>query len=220
MKLGLAGFPFTRDDLRGNWASLLEETGWKNSGGDGTLLCVHQAFEGAKVGPSDYTFRPGSEVVRGRDIPAGLLAVLSGHIHRAQVLEHDLEGRGLAAPVIYPGSIERTSFAEKDEEKGWYLLTIRQGATGLRLAGAEFVRLPARPMHVVRISQRGIRQQMAAVRKALERLPQDSVVQVRFDGFEPGDPVVSEARLRSLAPVTMNVSLSLPASARHRHAGD
>lgn len=214
MKLALAGFPFTRDDLAGSWTRLLDETGWKNSGGDGTLLCVHQAFEGAKVGPSNYTFRPGAEVVKGREIPEGLLAVLSGHIHRAQILEHDLEGRRMAAPVIYPGSIERTSFAEKDEEKGWYLLTIRKGDNGLRLSGVEFRTLPARPMHVVKISLGSLQQQMAAVDTALEGLPQDSVVQVRIDGFKPGDPVITEARLRSLAPVTMNISLSLPASSR------
>jgi DNA repair exonuclease SbcCD nuclease subunit len=55
--------------------------------------------------------------VRAGDIPQGFAAVLSGHIHRFQVLHKDLRERPLAAPVFYPGAIERTSFAEKDEKK-------------------------------------------------------------------------------------------------------
>ena len=64
----------------------------------------------------------------------GVAAVLSGHIHRHQVLTCDLGGRPLAAPVLYPGSIERTSFAEKDEEKGYLVLEVDGGRRGRRQA--------------------------------------------------------------------------------------
>ncbi len=44
----------------------------------------HQTVEGARV--EGHTFRAGRDVVRGGDIPAGVAAVLCGHIHRAQAL--------------------------------------------------------------------------------------------------------------------------------------
>ncbi|MBL7177366.1 MAG: hypothetical protein ISS66_16205 [Desulfobacteraceae bacterium] len=62
--------------------------------------------------------------IKATDIPAGFTAILAGHIHRFQVLTKDLGGRPIAAPVFYPGSIERTSFAERDEKKGYLTLEI------------------------------------------------------------------------------------------------
>ena len=107
---------------------------WKRPAGaqrpaDVRLLCLHQTVEGARVGPVGYTFRRGADVIRGRDLPAGFAAVLAGHIHRRQVLTADLAGRPLAAPVLYPGSIERTSVAERDEPKGYMTLEIAPGPT-------------------------------------------------------------------------------------------
>jgi len=59
--------------------------------------------------------------VAGCDVPSDFAAVLAGHIHRRQTLTRDLRGRALGAPVIYPGSIERTSFAERNEDKGYVI---------------------------------------------------------------------------------------------------
>ena len=47
---------------------------------------------------------------------------LTGHIHRFQILSRDLKARVLPAPVFYAGSIECTSFAEKNEKKGYLIL--------------------------------------------------------------------------------------------------
>ena len=118
LSLAVAGFPFQRRDVRGQFPALLAQTGWRESEGDARLLCMHQAVEGAVVGPVGYVFRRGDDVIKTSDIPAGLAAVASGHIHRFQVLSKDLTGRPLAAPVCYPGSMERTSFAERDETQG------------------------------------------------------------------------------------------------------
>ena len=103
----LAGFPYERRDVRTGFATLVEKARWREAEADVCLLCVHHCLEGATVGPADYTFRGASDVIRGRDIPRGFAAVLSGHIHRYQVLTSDLSGRSLAAPVLYPGSVER-----------------------------------------------------------------------------------------------------------------
>ena len=59
------------------------------------------------------------------------LAVLSGHIHRFQVLTKDLWGRPIKIPILYPGSIERTSFAEKDEPKGYLKVELKKARAWL-----------------------------------------------------------------------------------------
>ncbi len=209
--VALAGFPFARV-VRDSFQALVQETGYRNTSADLYLLCLHQTVEGAQVGPSDYTFRRGPDVVRGRDIPAGFAAVLAGHIHRAQVLTHDLNRRPLAAPVIYPGSIERTSFAERCEEKGYYLVTLELSSP----PGVDplFVPLPARPM-VRLVLDVGDRDQEAAlryVRAQLAALDPEAVVRIQLEGpsRQRAAGWLTAARLRELAPASMNVSLPLP----------
>jgi exonuclease SbcD len=107
LNAAFAGFPFARK-VRHDFTSLVERSGYQCVEADVRLLCMHQTVEGAQVGTVDYTFRSGPDVIRGRDIPTGFAAILGGHIHRSQVLRRDLGGRELAAPVVYPGSIERT----------------------------------------------------------------------------------------------------------------
>jgi DNA repair protein SbcD/Mre11 len=113
IRVAVAGFPNERVEIEDRFAGLLEKTGWESAAADLRLLCVHQTFEGASVGPADYTFRRAPDVIPGRAIPVGFAAVLAGHIHRHQVLRRDLQRRAFAAPVFYPGSTEPTSSAER-----------------------------------------------------------------------------------------------------------
>ena len=71
--------------------------------------------------------------------------MLSGHIHRHQVLTADLAGRMVATPVLYPGSIERTALAEIGERKGYLIVDVSPNPKGRRLRW-DFRELPARPM--------------------------------------------------------------------------
>ena len=144
-RVALAGFPSERDAVRARFTQLLDATGWRDVAADVRLLCLHQCIEGSTVGPGNYTFTTAPDVIRCADIPAGFAAVLSGHIHRHQVLTHDLRGRALEAPVLYPGSIERTSIAEADEEKGFLLLEINLDS-GRPHVEWRFQSLPARPL--------------------------------------------------------------------------
>jgi DNA repair exonuclease SbcCD nuclease subunit len=215
--VALAGFPYTRE-VRDRFSDLVEQTGHEAVQADVRLLCLHQVVEGAQVGATTggcpYTFRGGADVVRGRDIPPEFRAVLAGHIHRAQVLRRDLAGRPLAAPVIYPGSIERTSFAERDEEKGYVLLDLGlEPASGSgRLIESTFVRLPARPMVDLAIDATGLCAQGLAdrVRALLSDIAPDAVVRLRLEGSDTGKAwgSLSAPRLRELAPATMNVDLA------------
>jgi DNA repair exonuclease SbcCD nuclease subunit len=214
IRVALAGFPFQRSGVRGTFRALLDETGWERAAADVNLLCVHQCVEGATVGPQNYTFRHGDDVVSADDVPAPFAAVLAGHIHRHQVLTTDLRGRPIPTPVIYPGSIERTSFAERDEEKGYVVLEV--GAAGERggvLRRWTFHALPARPMVIEEIEAHGadradMHRLLAA---AIGRAPEDAVLRIRVHGVPGagGFAALRGASVRALAPPTMNVEVAL-----------
>jgi len=213
LRVALLGFPYERRDVRLRFAGLVEATGWRASKEDLALLCVHHCFEGATVGPQGYTFRNAPDVIRCGDIPREVAAVLTGHVHRHQVLTRDLAGRALPAPVLYPGSTDRTAFAEMGEAKGYVLLEVGEGRErgGARVGRWRFHELPTRPMALEDVDAEGVSAAGLArrVAAALERAPADAVLRLRVHGRVRGDAweVLSAARLRSLALPTMNVDV-------------
>ena len=66
---------------------------------------------------------------------------MESHIHRGQRLSRCLDGTPFAAPVFYPGSVERTSFAERFETKGYLVLHARAG----RVETFDWRPLPTQP---------------------------------------------------------------------------
>jgi DNA repair protein SbcD/Mre11 len=209
--IALSGFPYERRDVRTRFPTLLEQTGWRAHRAALRLLCIHHCVEGATVGPADFTFTTADDVIRVRDVPAEFAAVLSGHIHRHQVVTSDLRRRPLDTPVLYPGSVERTTTAEMDERKGFLILHADAGAAPLRW---EFQPLPARPM---------VRQEIVAneqtfesdIRAIIAAAPHDAVLSIRVSGVMTDAQwrAVSGPRLRALAPPTMNVEI-IPAEGR------
>jgi len=209
-RVAIGGFPCERDQVCVRFKTLVDATGALAVEADVRLLCLHQTVEGSRV--KGYTFRQGDDIVRGRDIPSGFAAVLCGHIHRSQILARDLVGRALRSPVLYPGSVERTSLAERDEPKGYLILEIEPDATtGGRLAEWRFHELPARPMEVVTVDATSLTPENLerALCDEFDRLPADAVVQLRVEGdLAPGSgEVIRAARLRRLHPPTMTVEL-------------
>ena len=212
VRVALAGFPYARK-VRRDFGALMRSTGWCRDDADVSVLCVHHCFEGATVGPSDYTFRTAPDVVRGSDIPEGFAAVLTGHVHRHQVLTKDLLGRALAAPVFYSGSVERTAFAEMDEAKGFLLLDLEadEAGSGGRLVRWRFETLPARPMVLRELVVH--RTPPAALQRWVEasvgEAPADAVLRLRIRGSIPASAreALTAARLRAMAPPSMNVEL-------------
>lgn len=218
--LALSGFPFSprvRDEL----PSLLAATLHGDVAADARLLCIHQAVEGATVGPVGFTFRSGDDVVRGRDVPPGFAAVLSGHIHRSQVLSRDLSGRPLASPVLFAGSTDRTSFAERNEPKGTLLLDVAADGTGAGTAAWEFRELPVRPMVDVELDPACDGATFAArLDAALSGLAPGSLVRLRLSSDpSPGTlPLLGAAALRSAAPPGTSVVLAWRPPSRPRGA--
>ena len=136
VRVAFIGFPYTHDIRRG-FPQILAAASRQNTTADVRVLCLHHCVEGATCGPGNFTFRFGADVIRAADLPTDAAVVLSGHIHRHQVLRPP--GR---PPVIYPGSVERTSFAEALETKGFVVLQLTQAGLG----SFEFRPLPAKPM--------------------------------------------------------------------------
>jgi DNA repair protein SbcD/Mre11 len=217
VRVVVAGFPYERD-IRRRFGEVLGETGWRSQGPGVRLLCVHHCVEGATVGPVDFTFTNGADVIRGRDVPGTFAAVFSGHIHRHQVLTTDLRGDPLGAPVLYPGSIERTSLAEQDEAKGYMVVNVRcdAGDPGNTALDWEFRRLPARPMLVRELEVSGFEgaRLASAIGALLAELPADAVVRLRLTGqlTDSARRILGSAKLRALAPSTMNVEVREPAA--------
>lgn len=212
-RLRVAGFPYENRGIRSRFRAVLGATGWRDEPADVRVLCMHQCVEGATVGPADFTFRDAPDVIRGRDLPAAFAAFFSGHIHRHQVLTADLRGRPLAAPVLYPGSIERTSIAEKDEPKGYMIVDLEPepAAPGAgRVGGWSFERLPARPMLVREIDAREDAIE-ARLRRIIEEAPSDAVLRLRVRGRvgPRAMQVLAAANLRAMALPTMNIDAVL-----------
>lgn len=212
VRLAIAGFPSERHDVRTQFVDLVEATRWRKVDAPAKLLCIHQCVEGATVGPNDFTFTTAADVIRGRDIPAGFSGVLSGHIHRHQVLTKDLRGQPIAAPVLYPGSIERTSIAEAEEEKGFMIVDVMGDESRTQL-GWEFRPLPARPLVRRELVLETVADLAleAAIVSLIADCPHDAVLTLRIVGTlgEHGRRVLAAANLRRLAPPTMNVELKL-----------
>jgi DNA repair exonuclease SbcCD nuclease subunit len=210
LRAAFAGFPYARG-VRQAFPALLAATGYRRLEADVRVLCVHQCIEGAVCGPPPgFTFRDGEDVVRTDDVPDDVAVVLSGHIHRHQVLRADLRGRPLVAPVVYAGSVERTSFAERDEVKGFVTLALGAGARGGRLLDCAFHPLPARPMrvHEVEDAMHPVSLERA-LRAVIAASPADVVLQLRVPEALAGAEVLRAARLRALAPPTANVTVSV-----------
>lgn len=205
LRVAFAGFPYARD-VRACFDELLATTGHRSAIADMTLLCMHHCVEGATVGPADFMFRDGADVVRRSSLPPEITAVLSGHIHRHQVLP----GRGGRPPVVYAGSVERTSFAEKDETKGYVVLDVSPG----RIERVDFSPLPTRPMVERWVDVTGVPPALVVgrVRRALACVPRDAIVRLRLEGagVEAALATLGAATLRAIAPPDVTVELPPP----------
>jgi DNA repair protein SbcD/Mre11 len=189
VRVAFVGFPYTHD-IRRRFPQVLAEASCNDSAADIRVLCLHQCIEGATCGPGNFTFRFRADVIRTSDLPRDVAVTLSGHIHRHQVLRP--AGR---PPVIYAGSIERTSFAEAPEVKGFVVLQL----TDSGLASFEFRPLPARPMVTRRVffGDANAMEVYARLAAVIQSTPDDAVVQLRVTGAMPA--TLTAAALRAIA---------------------
>jgi DNA repair exonuclease SbcCD nuclease subunit len=198
LRVAFIGFPYI-DRIRHSFLEVLASATHDAVPADVRVLCLHQCVEGATCGPGDFTFRFGADVIRMADLPRDVAVTLCGHVHRHQVLRP--AGR---APVIYAGSVERTSFAEAPETKGYVVLELARGGLG----GFEFRPLPARPMVTRTLSFDAVTNADAHTRvaAAIGSTPDDAVVQLRVRGMIPATLTAGVLRAMSGA---RNVTLAV-----------
>lgn len=202
LDLAIGGFPYARR-VRRAFPRLLQQCGLMQTPADIRVLAVHHCIEGARVSLPEggaYTFGDAADVIATADLPRNVATVVSGHIHRHQILRD-----GRACPVVYGGSVERTAFAEMHETKGYVVLSLEADARGGHLRDVEFCPLPCRPM--VRIAIDTQRDVDAQVRTALAKADDDAIVRLEVSGPTRSVPGLSAAALRRIAPQTMNVHL-------------
>jgi exonuclease SbcD len=211
-QVALSGFPCRRKDVRQQFSGLLAESGWHKHSAACQLLCLHQTVEGATVGPTGYTFRSGQDVIPRSRLPQQAAAVLSGHIHRQQVLKEKSINGEISPPVVYPGSIERTSFAEKDERKGFYeIIFVEAQDKGWQIEKLDFHELPARPMLDITLGNHLKPSDVGAfIREQTSEIDPDAIIRLRC---EPGTTAavksaVTSSLLREKLPETMNYQFS------------
>jgi DNA repair protein SbcD/Mre11 len=204
-RLSIGGFPCARHAARDSFPRLVAATGLEREPSEVRVLCIHQLVEGARV--FAHQFRDGEDVVRASDLPGHLTVVLSGHVHRHQVLRTDLSGAPLPAPVVYAGSTERTSFAEAAETKGFVSIVIGPGGS---LESVEQHPLPARPMYVRTVEPGPLPAAIARLRSSLQDVDIHGILRVRIlEDTEP-DRARVVAAVTAVVPATMFLSFTLP----------
>lgn len=157
-----------------------------------TVLAAHVTVQGARLSGSERT----SLVAHEPKFTTGQLArppidyVALGHIH-----QHQNRNEG-DPPVIYSGSIERVSFKEWDERKGFVLVDI--DADGEKKETRwHFVETPSRPFVAVDVDAREAEAPTEAILAALaERDVADAIVRVRYHIDEAQVSDVDVRRIR------------------------
>ncbi len=201
------GFPFQKDDIRKNFKVCLRATGWSALKAPVRFLCLHQVVEGATVGPKNFCFLKGEQTIAMKDLPPQFTAVLAGHIHRAQILHRNGISKYHRLPVIYSGAIERTSYAERYEQKGFYDLRIRLDSSGKIVYRAlDFLQLPTRPMEQVLLPLNLNRQELSSyIESQVRYLHPRSIVYFHcISGIKTAKPVIPDAaQLRCILPAEM-----------------
>jgi exonuclease SbcD len=159
-----------------------------------TVLAGHFSVQGAELAGSERTSLLAQEPKFG----VGQLAVppidyvALGHIHRPQD-----RNEGGDIPVVYAGSIERVSFKERDEPKGFYLVEIADGPARGR-PQMTYVETPARPFVAVYVDAREAAEPTEAVVNAIAQHDlADAVVRVRYRIDEAQVPHLDPARIRA-----------------------
>ena len=179
--VGVAGFPFIRNDSKRSFLHALKETEYEDLRSDFNILVAHQAFDMATVGPVDFTFRPGRpDTVLRQTIPLDFEYIAAGHIHRYQILPHPLKP---GVNFVYPGSTQRMSFAEMYEEKGFV-----EGEVLDNRIETRFIPLPAHDMEIVEIECAGRTAEdcEGAIKNQFWRFNQDLVIRFNLTGGTKG----------------------------------
>jgi DNA repair exonuclease SbcCD nuclease subunit len=103
-------------------------------GGDYNILMLHASLKGLGVTPTEEMMAS-QNPFRPEDVPKGVNILALGHFHNSFVRQY----RGCT--IVNPGSMERMSWAEMGDEKGFAWIELKGSESSV-----EFVKLETRPM--------------------------------------------------------------------------
>lgn len=158
-----------------------------------TVLAAHLTVQGAEIAGSERTslIEHEPKFTVGQLARPGIDYIALGHIHRYQD-----RNEGHTPPVVYCGSIERISFKEWNEPKGFVLVEI-DTANGQKQTRYRFVETPARLFIAFDIDARSAPDPTEAIlREIASQDVQDAVVRVRYQIDEHQRALVDVARIR------------------------
>lgn len=216
----------TREELRG--ASMVEidyelrrrlerfvvDTAAKLDPAVPAVLAFHGSVDGAQLG-SERAITLGQDLVLPRSVLAqpNIDYVALGHIHKHQAL-------GANPPIVYPGSLERVDFGEKDEPKGCVIVELERGN-----ARWQFHPLDARPFVSIEHDLRSSSDPLGLVRTLIahQNLAR-AVVRVELQASREQVVALREDEIRRMleeagAFHVANVTLNVERPSRRRFAG-
>lgn len=205
-KILLIGFPNVRSNVQKKFSGILNSVSNPPENFDISFLCMHQVIEGASVGPVGYTFLRGNNVILKSQLPSDFDFILSGHVHRKQIIYKLLGDKRI--PIIYPGSTARTSFAEKDEEKGFFVFNFSKNQHKYQLKKLDFERLDTRPMIdlIVNIDTNDQGTLNDWLQNSLAQIDPNAIVRLQFIR-EKTKLMLPSNVLRRIMPKTMNFTI-------------
>lgn len=164
-----------------------------------TVLAAHLTVKGSDLAGSERASVISHEPIftKGQLTPPGVDYVALGHIHRHQDRNREEYERGEGPPVVYSSSIERISFKERDDDKGFVIVEIAPQPDGGKRTAYAFVETPARRFVAVEVDARETEDPTAAVLDAIaEEDITDAVVRVRYRVKENQIALVDASAIR------------------------
>jgi DNA repair exonuclease SbcCD nuclease subunit len=197
------GFPFVRDTIKEHFGSIIHGLMTNSSSEDIHILCMHQIVKSARL--ERYVFSHGENVIPHKMIPLDLDLIVSGHIHRAQIVQ--IRGLLKTVPVIYPGSVERTSFQEKNEDKGFYVLECDKRNSTFTW-NADFHTLPTRAMITLDLDliNTDIEDVLHYLNEKIAVMDNNAILRLISHKPEIRERLTASS-LREIVPRTMNIKL-------------
>jgi exonuclease SbcD len=201
-------------ELRRRLERFVEQKAAELDPGLPAVVAFHGSVDGAALG-SERAMTLGQDLVLPRSVLAqpGVAYVALGHIHKHQALHHD-------PPMVYPGSIERVDFGEREEPKGCVIVEIASGR-----ASWQFHPLRARPFVSIEKDVRPLSDPLGAVATLIRRADlREAVVRVEVEATRQQAAQLPEEELRRLleeagAYHIAAVNVHVERTERRRYAG-
>ncbi|NTV64434.1 MAG: exonuclease SbcCD subunit D [Oscillochloris sp.] len=179
------------------------------------VLAFHGSVDGAELG-AERAMTLGQDLVLARSVlgQPGIDYVAMGHIHKHQVL-------GAQPPLVYPGSIERVDFGERDEPKGCVIVELERGAARWR-----FHQLAARPFVSIEHDVRASSDPLGLVATLIRRHDlRQAVVRVEIQASREQAAILREEEIRRLLEeagtfVVAGVTIAVERSSRRRYGAE